>query len=252
MGSLLEQKKKDKPLKRLLTASTSHINHCQSNRIAQLVKVVQCLRSIFLANPDSPYLSLDEIGQQCENLSLDSSSKHWLASHALPNNPRIRMQVSDNSMKFRYKPPLHLDHGERQVRSLLSLIKTRHQTCVKPITVEDVHDSTRNADRSIQRLLEKDKIVKVMGRDRKEILVYKDHDKQLHAEFLRLFRNVSMDGLTHERIRRVLVNHGQTAYEVEDRTEAVKPTKPPRRERSKPTKITHNAHISGQLEFYRN
>ncbi|CAF1437000.1 unnamed protein product [Adineta ricciae] len=251
MQSLLEQKKKDKPLKRLLTTSTSHTNHCQSNRIAQLVKVVQCLRSIYLANPDSPYLSLDELEKQCEELSLDSSSKYWLASHELPDNPRIHTHVVGNSVKFRYKPPLHLDHGERQVRSLLSLFKTCHQTCAKPITVEDVHDSTRNADRSIQRLLDKDKIAKVMGRDRKEILVYKDHDKQLHAEFLSLFRNVSMDDLTHERIRRVLVNHGQTAYEVKGRSEAVKPTET-RRERSKPTKIRHNEHVSSQLEFYRN
>ncbi|CAF4294297.1 unnamed protein product, partial [Adineta steineri] len=132
MTSFVQQKTKQKPLKRL--SNTTSQNSTQ-NKNWQLAKIIEFLRLYYLRNPHSDHLTLDEIVKQCENLSLDYSTEQWLITEALPNNPRLDMQLIDNSTKFHYKSPLQLEHDQGQVRSVLDILKTRYETYDKSTAV---------------------------------------------------------------------------------------------------------------------
>ncbi|UJR11950.1 hypothetical protein I4U23_016128 [Adineta vaga] len=250
MTSFAQQKPKQKSLKRL--SNTSNQNSMQ-DRNRQLAKIIEFLRLYYLKNPDSVHLTLDEILEQCENLSLDSKTKQWLISEALPNNRRIDMKFFDNSIKFHYKSPLQLkcDQG-RQVRTVLNVFKTHYETYDKQITVEDVQDSIINADWIIRRLKEKEKIVGYTGNNKEEVLIYNDQkfNLQIHSHFLKEWRTVPDGEITKEDIRKYLHNHGYIAYGKES-NQIPLPNTTSRQRKQKPI-IKQNQHIANQLEVYTN
>ncbi|CAF0844375.1 unnamed protein product [Adineta steineri] len=251
MTSFVQQKPKQKPLKRLSNITSQNSTQ---NKSWQLAKIIEFLRLYYLKNPHSDHLTLDEIVKQCENLSLDCSTEQWLITEALPNNPRVDMQLIDNSTKFHYKPPLQIEHDQGQVRSVLDILKTLYETYDKTTAVEDIQDSTTKANMIVKRLKEKGKIVGYTGKNKKEFLVYNDSKLNLpiHSDFIQQWRSVSIEGLTKENIRQYLRNSGHTVHgEEEDLHQVTLHTTTSGRRPRRPI-IQQNVHIADQLQTYTN
>ena len=234
--------------------SSNHDNdfHASEQRKQrQLIEIIEFLKLHYLQEFDAKPLTLDEIAEECKDLSPDSRTKDWLISQTLPHYSRIAVQFDENLTKFHYKPPLELKGTKRQERALLNLVKARHETCERAITVDDVHDSTSKADTIIKKLENKGQIMVYTGSNKINALFYNDHacSRRVNSEFIEQWRTIPVDHLDDKQLCQSLEDQGHTCLAKEPTSQVSLPIKSSR-QRPRTKTIKHNTHIADQLQFY--
>jgi len=216
-------------------------------RFRQLTRIVEFMKNRHLTDQGSQPLTLEEISQECDGLTIDAPTKHWLASEALLSNPKIDVKQIENVNKFSYKPPLELKGKKKS--ALLKLLRKQHDKCEGAITVEDVRESIPQADKIIKELKQNSEISVLSGTDKKEILFIndRDYDLKVNPEFIESWRSISVDGLDEEKIREFLEEQGSMAMKGATNRVQIQKRKPARRQR---VVKKHNDHVADQLEDY--
>lgn len=213
------------------------------HKFSVLAKIVKYMKTRHQRGDTHP-LTLEEILDETNQLDVGQLMRHWLASEALVNNPKI--MVAEEG-KFAFNPPYHL----KSKKSLLQLLDQHDQRGLGGILLEDIQESLPNAEKAIRALGEQ--VIQITRpTDKKVILFYNDQCLNFTAdeEFQKLWRSTPVESLEDAKIEEYLEKHGIASMQ----DHGVKLQRAQRRKkggsRKNRTFKKHNDHMADILEDY--
>ncbi|KAI8785531.1 general transcription factor IIE subunit 2 [Biomphalaria glabrata] len=211
-----------------------------------LAKIVKYLKMRHQGGMNDPML-LEEILDETHQLDIPSKKKHWLASEALLNNPKIVVVKEDGVNKFCFKPKFDI-HDKR---GLVKLLKNYDLHGKGGIMIDDIEESLPNLQKAKESLSDYIIVIK-RPQDKKEVLFYNDKccRFKVDEEFQKLWRSVAVEGLDDQKIEEYLSKQGITTMEASGYK---KVSAMPRRKRGKQKPRSfkkHNDHLEGVLQDY--
>lgn len=219
-----------------------------------LSKIVNFLKKKHLSGDSEPY-SLDEILEEPEltdNVQIGTRQKNWLENEALKENVRIRVVPPENGdqgpSRYQYKPKIDIRNKIGLRRYLLD----KYQAGDGAVWFEDITESLPNAERAIKSLEESGHIIVLTRQDKKQIVFHNEQAKEeerIDEEFVKLWRQVSVDGVPEDKIEDYLRTRGIQSIQrmITQETKLV-----PKRKVRKPNKNfkAHNEHVKDILQDY--
>ena len=198
-------------------------------------------------------MTLSEILDETHQLDVDSKTKYWLENEALRNNPKISASIGtgrDGSTTYLFKPPFHI----KTRKALLKLLKQYSIKGKGGILLDDLQESLPHCDKVIRQLEDKDEIWLVRRpADKKQVVYYHDNsdDFEVEEEFVRLWRQVTVDGKDDMNIDEYLEKQGIKSMQNEGGRKVAPKRKPIRRNNHKRKRaLKDNVHIADDLEDY--
>jgi len=164
----------------------------------------------------------------------------------LPKNPKIKVVEEDGKTKFVYKPKFPI----KNKAALLRLLDTYAEEGRGGMLVEDIVEALPKAKIRLKKMEEQEKIVVLMGADKKQIAFRSQtcfNEIKIDERFKAMWRNIPVDGLEEGRIREYLKEEGLGEMEKEK--------KPVQKKRKKATSRKRkfkmlNDHIGDMLQDY--
>lgn len=216
-------------------------------RFSVLARVVKHMKSRHQEGDTEPLL-LDEILDETNQLDASTSIRHWLATEALLNNPKIEISDSSEGRKFAFKPKLDI----RDRKGLMRLLKNYDLIGRGGILMDDVEESLPKAEKAVKSLGDNVVIV-TRPADKKKVLFYNDKTVkfEIDDEFKKLWRSVAVEGMDEEKIEEYLTRNGITSMQDAG---IRKVTAVPRRKKAGSKKNQkfkrHNDHLEDVLKDY--
>lgn len=239
-----QPKKKVKPPKPKDTYNYKTTSGSSQYNFSVLAKIVKHMKQRHLEGDTHP-LTLEEILDETNQLDLGARQKHWLATEALQNNPKL--QVTHDG-KYCFRPAYNL----KDRKSLLRLLDKHDQRGLGGVLLEDVQESLPNVERHLKVL--GDSVIYVMRPiDKKKVLFYNDKSLQFSVdeEFQKLWRSVAVEGIDDQKIEEYLQKQGITSMQDMGvkKVNVAQKRKKPSSKRAKTFK-KHNDHMGDILEDY--
>lgn len=172
-----------------------------NKRFAILTKIVNYMKEKHLSGDDHP-LTIEEILDETNQLDIGSSTKTWLMSEALPNNPKLEQPETG---RFQFKPMYRIKDG----KSLVRLLKQHDLKGLGGILLDDVQESLPNCDKLLK--ARANEIIFITRPiDKKKILFYNDRSAnfQIDEEFQKLWRSATVDAMDDNKIEEYLEKQG--------------------------------------------
>ncbi|KAK7480585.1 hypothetical protein BaRGS_00028161 [Batillaria attramentaria] len=210
-------------------------------RFSVLARIVKHMKTRHQDGDTEPLL-LDEILDETNQLDVSASIRHWLATEALLNNPKIDLIDTSEGRKFAFKPKLDI----RDRKGLLRLLKNYDLAGKGGILMEDVEESLPRAEKAVKALGDNVVIV-TRPTDKKRVLFYNDKIVKVS----KLWRSVAVEGMDEEKIEEYLTRNGITSMQDAG---VRKVTPVPRRKKGGSKKNRqfkrHNDHLEDVLKDY--
>lgn len=210
------------------------------------------MKARHLDGEDTP-LTLSEVLDETNQLDIDSKTKYWLENEALRSNPKISASIGtgrDVSTTYMFKPPFHI----LTKKALLKLLKQYSIKGKGGILLDDLQESLPNCEKVIRLLEEKDEIWLVQRpADKKKVVYYHDNsdDFEVEDEFVRLWRQVTVDGKDDINIEEYLEKEGIKSMQNEGMRKVAQKRKIIRKTGNKRKRaLKDNTHIAEVLEDY--
>ena len=124
-------------------SKTSTIN---AANFGVMARIVDYMKKRHLGANTWP-LTMNEILEEMQIFDLGAKMMNWLID-ALPNNPRLQMQIDGASIKYVYKPP----HRIKNRNQLLTLIKKYHTDARGALLLSELNDCIANARQLVDSL----------------------------------------------------------------------------------------------------
>lgn len=198
-------------------------------------------------NGDTYPLDLDEVLDETNQLDIGNKNRHWLATEALQNNPKIKIVHEDGVEKFLFKPKYDIPNR----KALLNLLKRHDLHGDGGVLLEDVEESCPNCQKALK-VLGDNVLYITRPNDKKQILFYNDKYCQftIDEEFQKLWRGVSVEGQDERKIEEYLDKQGITSMQ----DVGLKKVTPVQKRRGGGNKKKNfkklNEHLDGVLEDY--
>ncbi|XP_074605405.1 transcription factor IIEbeta [Brevipalpus obovatus] len=210
-GPSAAKKRRPPPAKEIIPFNYKTHVPASSHNFATLSKIVMYMRKRYLEG-DTEALTIDDMLDETNQLDVSQRQRQWLTNEALKNNPKIEVLEEGAVIKYKYKPKFKLENKS----SLLRLLDKYDREGLGGITYEDVQESLPYAEKIINLLKNKEKIIIITRpADKKRILFYNDTNSQLKVdeEFQKMWRSVAVDGLDEQKIEEYLEKHGITSMQ---------------------------------------
>lgn len=211
-----------------------------------LAKIVKFMKTRHQEG-ESHGLTIDEILDETNQLDVPSKHKHWLATEALKNNPKIKVLNLGSTEKYLFNPSFEI----RDKKGLLNLLKKYDLHGYGGILQDEVEESLPKAEKCMKNL--GDNIVYVTRpNDKKKVLFYNDKYCRFNVdeEFQKLWRGVSVEGMDERKIEDYLEKQGITSMQD---VGIKKVAQSPKRKKGKKKKGNFkklNEHLDGVLQDY--
>ncbi|CAG5120494.1 unnamed protein product [Candidula unifasciata] len=215
-------------------------------KFSVLAKIVKFMKTRHQAGANDP-LELEEILHETSQLDITSKMKHWLATQALINNPKITVIKEDGVNKFCFKPMFDI-HDKR---GLVKLLKNYDLHGKGGILMEDLEESLPNLQKILKNVA--DYVVTVQRpQDKKLVLFYNDRCCRFSVDeyFQNMWKSVAVDVLDEHKIEEYLNKQGITSMEASGYKRI---SSLPKRKKGKQKPRTfkkHNDHLDGVLQDY--
>ncbi|CAL8070742.1 unnamed protein product [Orchesella dallaii] len=138
-----------------------------------LSKIIEYLKTQFLECRDCRFTLEELLGLTYES-DVSDEIKQWLENDAFENSSRIR---KCSNGKYTYQPPLTC----KSEKTLLMILKLRHQNGVGGLLYSLVEDSMPLAHRFVSNLVDAKKILQITRNDKAQVLFYKNQEPELDA-----------------------------------------------------------------------
>ena len=136
----------------------------QQQHRAQIVKgLITHLREAHKKG-DCHALTLNEICEEVNQHTLTETQKLWIEETAFQNHPKITVVKSERGLKFKFKPKFKI----KDRKSLLAVLKDRHENRLGGVNFEDIDESMAKADRAVQKLKDANKIFEVVTKEQRK------------------------------------------------------------------------------------
>ncbi|KAK7090466.1 transcription initiation factor IIE subunit beta-like [Littorina saxatilis] len=178
-------------------------------RFSVLARIVKHMK-LRHQDGDTEALLLDEILDETNQLDITVSIRHWLATEALANNPKMVVKDSSEGRKFAFKPKLDI----RDKRGLMKLLKNYDLIGKGGVLMEDVEESLPNAPKAVKQL-EDHLIIVSRPVDKKKVLFYRDKTLNFGVDddYKKMWRSVAVEGLDEAKIEEYLTRSGITSMQ---------------------------------------
>ncbi|PVD18409.1 hypothetical protein C0Q70_20958 [Pomacea canaliculata] len=173
-------------------------------RFSVLARIVKHMKTRHQDGDTEPLL-LEEILDETNQLDVTNSIRHWLATEALLDNPKIEVINNSDGQKFAFRPKLDI----RDRKGLLRLLKSHDSQGKGGIMMEDVEESLPNAEKAVKSM--GDYVLTVTRpTDKKKILFFNDRilKCEIDEEFQKYWRSVAVEGLDEAKIEEYLTRNG--------------------------------------------
>ncbi|BFZ14114.1 hypothetical protein BsWGS_17153 [Bradybaena similaris] len=246
-----DKKTKKAKVKPPLSKTTHSVDYKVSSgsshyKFSVLAKIVKFMKTRHQAGANDP-LELEEIVQETSQLDITSKMKHWLATQALINNPKITVIKEDGVNKFCFKPMFDI-HDKR---SLVKLLKNYDLHGKGGILMEDLEESLPNLQKILKHV--SDFVVTVQRpQDKKLVLFYNDRCCRFTVDeyFQNMWRSVAVDVLDEHKIEEYLNKQGITSMEASGH-KRISSLPKRKKGKQKPRAFKkHNDHLEGVLQDY--
>lgn len=223
------------------------------NNFSIIAKIVKLLKERHLEGDSEP-LTLNDILDETEQTGISPKIKNWLDNEVLEQNPRVRTIKPEGDVKgpnkYQFKPLIDV----KDRKTLRKYLMDKYQAGEGAVWIEDILESLPNAQRVIKWLVDNDHIVVITRQmDKKKIVFYNEgkQEEKIDDEFIKLWRSISVDGVSDDKIEEYLEKHGiQSIQDLESRrTEPIQRRRKIVRRQNKNFKA-HNDHMKGILEDY--
>lgn len=169
-------------------------------RFAILTKIVNYMKERHLKGAEHP-LSIEEILDETNQLDIGSSTKTWLLTEALPNNPKLEHAEG----RFQFKPMYKIKDG----RSLIKLLRNQDLKGIGGVLLDDIQESLPHCEKVLKHRA--GEIVFITRPvDKKKILFYNDRTSNFAVddEFQKLWRSATVDAIDDAKIEEYLEKQG--------------------------------------------
>ena len=215
-----------------------------------LTKIVRHMRARHMDGEDQA-LTLEEILDETHQLDVDSKTKYWLSTEALKSNPKISAAPGmGGQTTYLFKPPYNI----QTKKALMKLLKQYSIKGKGGILLEDLQESLPKCD-SIIKKLEDNGDIWLVNRpaDKKKIVFFHDDsdDFEVHEDFVKLWRSVTVDGKDDINIDDYLTKNGIKSMQDQGMGKVSQlKRKPIKRNFKRKNKLKDNLHIAQDLEDY--
>ena len=233
-----------KPIQSSYKSNNSAIT---SVRFGYISKIVRHMKSRFHQDI-SHGLTLSEILDETNLLTVGQATKKWLQDSALVDNPKISVEQGPKGPLFSFKPALPVNN----YKSLLKYLNKQSMLTQEGTLMEDIVESVVNSEKVMAKLADKVIIIKRQS-DKKEVVFFKDASKDfsVNEKFVELFRSTSVAGLDDRDIEIYLREKGITSM-ANAATKFVPPKRRAPKRKQQPVHLKTNAHMIGVLKEYNN
>lgn len=211
-----------------------------------LAKIVKFMKTRHQEG-ESHGLTIDEILDETNQLDVPSKHKHWLATEALKNNPKIKVLNLGSTEKYLFNPSFEI----RDKKGLLNLLKKYDLHGYGGILQDEVEESLPKAEKCMKNL--GDNIVYVTRpNDKKKVLFYNDKYCRFNVdeEFQKLWRGVSVEGMDERKIEDYLEKQGITSMQDVGIKKVAQSQKRKKGKKKKGNFKKLNEHLDGVLQDY--
>jgi transcription initiation factor TFIIE subunit beta len=169
-------------------------------RFAILTKIIHYMKERHLRGEEHP-LSIEEILDETNQLDIGSSTKTWLLTEALPNNPKLEHIQG----RFEFKPMYKIKDG----KSLLRLLKQHDLKGLGGVLLDDIQESLPHCEKVLKHRAS-EIIFITRPIDKKKILFYNDRTANFSVdeEFQKLWRSATVDAMDDAKIEEYLEKQG--------------------------------------------
>lgn len=169
-------------------------------RFAILTKIVNYMKERHLRGEDHT-LSIEEILDETNQLDIGSSTKTWLLTEALPNNPKLDYIEG----RFQFKPMFKIRDG----KSLLRLLKQQDLKGLGGVLLDEIQESLPHCEKVLKHRAS-DIVFVTRPIDKKKILFYNDRTSNfaVDEEFQKLWRSATVDAIDDAKIEEYLEKQG--------------------------------------------
>ncbi|XP_059487507.1 general transcription factor IIE subunit 2 [Neocloeon triangulifer] len=211
-----------------------------------LAKIVKYMRQRHQRG-ETHSLTLEDILDETQQLTVRPKVKQWLATEALINNPKIEVVQEGIENKFLFKAPYKL----KDKKTLLRLLKQQDLKGLGGVLLDDVQESLPNCEKALKSL-QNEIIYITRPIDKKKVLFFNDRTANFNVdeEFQKQWRAVAVESMDDAKIEEYLEKQGIRSMQDHGIKKPVMPIKRKKANKRKNTKPRDNDHLADVLESY--